>query len=47
MTGTDYHASLSPQEYTSLLSAHGFEVLAFRPNDAASGGRTVWLARAR
>ncbi|EOL8985657.1 class I SAM-dependent methyltransferase [Cronobacter dublinensis] len=42
-----YHASLSPQEYTSLLNAHGFEVLAFRPNDAASGGRTVWLARAR
>ncbi|EGT5710013.1 class I SAM-dependent methyltransferase [Cronobacter dublinensis subsp. dublinensis] len=42
-----YHASLSPQEYTRLLNAHGFEVLAFRPNDAASGGRTVWLTTAR
>ncbi|NCH82502.1 class I SAM-dependent DNA methyltransferase [Cronobacter malonaticus] len=42
-----YHASLSPEEYTQLLNAHGFDVLTFRPNDAASGGRTVWLAVAR
>ncbi|MDQ9204126.1 hypothetical protein QBS70_03120 [Cronobacter sakazakii] len=33
-----YHASLSPEEYTQLLNAHGFDVLTFRPNDAASGG---------
>lgn len=42
---TLYHASLDPQEYADLLSAAGFEVVAYRPNDAECGGHTVWLAR--
>ncbi|MDF0600057.1 methyltransferase domain-containing protein [Psychromarinibacter sp. C21-152] len=42
-----YHASLAPQDYADLMSAHGFEVLDYRPQDPACAGHTVWLARAR
>ena len=40
-----YHASLSPEEYTSLLSTHGFEVISYTPEDQNCGGHSVWLAR--
>ncbi|UVC09493.1 methyltransferase domain-containing protein [Rhizobium sp. TH2] len=40
-----YHASLDPEEYRSLLTANGFDVLAFKPEDPACGGHTVWLAQ--
>lgn len=42
---TLYHASLDPQEYTDLLGEAGFEVVAYRPDDAECGGHTIWLAR--
>jgi len=42
-----YHASLSPGEYTELLSSIGFEVLTHVVEDwRTGGGRTVWLTRA-
>lgn len=40
-----YHASLAPEEYRALLTAHGFTVQAFVPEDPACGRHTVWLAR--
>lgn len=40
-----YHASLSPEEYRTLLDARGFEVVDYVTEDAACGGRTIWLAR--
>nr|WP_174506710.1 class I SAM-dependent methyltransferase [Acinetobacter sp. Marseille-Q1620] len=40
-----YHASLSPEEYTSLLNDHGFEVVEMRAEDPECAGHTVWLAR--
>lgn len=40
-----YHASLDADEYTALLKANGFEVVAHVVEDATCGGRTVWLAR--
>lgn len=40
-----YHASLDPAEYCELLSTHGFTLVDSRVEDAAAGGRTVWLAR--
>lgn len=39
-----YHASLAVAEYDALLRANGFEVEAFRADDAECGGHTVWLA---
>ena len=43
-----YHASLSPEEYMSLLEGIGFDLVAHAAEDwATGGGRTVWLARAR
>ena len=42
-----YHASLAPDEYRSLLAAHGFEELAYVPEDPQCGWHTVWLARFR
>lgn len=42
-----YHASLSPDEYRSLLTQHGFDVLAFVPEDPTCGRHSVWLARRR
>jgi SAM-dependent methyltransferase len=40
-----YHASLAPDEYRTLLAAHGFAVVAERMEDADCGGHSVWLAR--
>ncbi|MBN9262953.1 MAG: SAM-dependent methyltransferase, partial [Hyphomicrobium sp.] len=40
-----YHASLDADEYTTLLKANGFEVVAHVVEDATCGGRTVWLAQ--
>lgn len=42
-----YHASLSPDEYRSLLDASGFDVVRHVANDPDCGGHTVWLARFR
>lgn len=40
-----YHASLSPEEYRSLLSKNGFAVRAHVAEDPDCGGHTVWLAQ--
>jgi 2-polyprenyl-3-methyl-5-hydroxy-6-metoxy-1,4-benzoquinol methylase len=40
-----FHASLDPGQYRALLGEAGFEVLGHVAEDAACGGRTVWLAR--
>ncbi|RUP00497.1 class I SAM-dependent methyltransferase [Hyphomicrobium sp.] len=40
-----FHASLDPEEYRTLLSAHGFETIAHVAEDPATGGHTIWLAR--
>jgi hypothetical protein len=40
-----YHASLSPAEYQALAGRFGFQVIQHIANDAAAGGRTVWLCR--
>lgn len=42
-----YHASLAPDDYRTLLDGRGFDVAAQVSEDAAAGGRTVWLARRR
>ncbi len=42
-----YHASLDPSEYRALLDSHGFQVLAFAPEDPDCNGHTIWLARYR
>ncbi len=42
-----YHASLDPDEYRSLLEAHGFRVMDYVAEDRACGGHTIWLARRR
>jgi SAM-dependent methyltransferase len=43
-----YHASLSADEYTSLLGGIGFEAIEHAVEDwETGGGRTVWLARRR
>ncbi len=42
-----YHASLSPEEYRSLLDLHGFDVMDHRANDPGCDYHTIWLARAR
>jgi SAM-dependent methyltransferase len=39
-----YHASLDPSEYGDLLSANGFSVECFIPNDPDCGEHCVWLA---
>jgi len=39
-----YHASLSPDEYRHLLTAHGFEVSAVVLEDHTCGDHSVWLA---
>jgi cyclopropane fatty-acyl-phospholipid synthase-like methyltransferase len=41
-----YHASLSAEEYRSLLEANGFAVLQHAVNDPTCGHHTVWLAEA-
>lgn len=46
MNGHSFHyASLSPEEYKSLLEKAGFSIIVHSVDDAACGGRTVWLAR--
>jgi SAM-dependent methyltransferase len=40
-----YHASLDPEEYRSLLAAHGFAVVRHMADDAECGHHTIWLAR--
>lgn len=42
-----FHASLSPDEYRALLAQHGFEEVAFVPEDRGCGRHTVWLVRRR
>jgi predicted TPR repeat methyltransferase len=42
-----YHASLSATEYETLIDRFGFDVIEHMTNDAAAGGRTVWLCRCR
>ena len=42
-----YHASLAPWEYRNLLAEHGFEEIAFVPEDPDCHQHSVWLARAR
>lgn len=40
-----YHASLSQQEYRTLLKQHGFEVIKMVAEDPDCAGHTVWLAQ--
>ena len=42
-----FHASLSQDEYKSLLYTVGFEVVDAKVDDPETGGATVWLARRR
>jgi hypothetical protein len=42
-----YHASLSPTEYGALIGRFGFDVVQHATEDAAAGGRTVWLCQRR
>jgi SAM-dependent methyltransferase len=42
-----YHASLSLDEYRSLLKTHHFEVISLSIEEQQSGGATVWFARYR
>lgn len=40
-----YHASLSPEEYRTLLQSYGFRLLAHVVQDPSCGYHTVWLAQ--
>ena len=40
-----YHASLSPEEYRTLLEANGFELVSFRAGIPVADGPSVWMAR--
>jgi len=40
-----YHASLSADEYRSLLTENGFVIRAHVAEDPECGARTVWLAQ--
>ena len=42
-----FHASLAPDEYRALLSAHGFAVVEMVMEDPHCAGHTVWLAQKR
>lgn len=42
-----YHASLSPAEYRVLAGRSGFDVIEHAIDDAAAGGRTIWLCQRR
>lgn len=39
-----FHASLAPDEYRVLLSAHGFVVVEMVMEDPHCAGHTIWLA---
>jgi trans-aconitate methyltransferase len=41
-----YHASLSTEEYSTLLESNGFRIEAHVAEDANCGGHTIWLAQA-
>lgn len=40
-----YHASLDRDEYSTLLTDHGFKVIEYRPEDPNCDYHTIWLAR--
>ncbi|MBX8824475.1 class I SAM-dependent methyltransferase [Ochrobactrum sp. SFR4] len=40
-----YHSSLAPEEYRTLLSDNGFDVMQYVENDPHCGNHTVWLCR--
>ncbi len=40
-----FHASADPADYRAVFARTGLFELAFAPEDAATGGRSVWLAR--
>jgi trans-aconitate methyltransferase len=40
-----YHASLSAEEYRTLLESNGFGIEAHVAKDASCGGHTIWLAQ--
>jgi len=40
-----HHASADPAEYRAVFARTGLFELAYKPEDAATGGRSVWLAR--
>jgi SAM-dependent methyltransferase len=40
-----YHASLSPEEYDTLLKSNGFRVEAHVAEDPTCAGHTIWLAQ--
>lgn len=42
-----YHASLSSDEYRSLLIEHGFGLIQYKLQDETCGGRSIWLAKKR
>lgn len=42
-----FHASLSQDEYKSILDMTGFEIVDVKADDPETGGATVWLARRR
>lgn len=42
-----FHASLAPDEYRALLSAHGFAVVEMVMEDPHCTGHTIWLAQKR
>lgn len=42
-----HHASLSPQEYSTLAAQHGFAVADHSPDDKECGGATVWTLQKR
>lgn len=40
-----HHASADPPEYRAVFARAGLFELTYRPEDAATGGRSVWLVR--
>jgi SAM-dependent methyltransferase len=40
-----YHASLSPEEYRTLLAGNGFSIVDHAVEDPDCGKHTIWLAR--
>ena len=39
-----YHASLAPAGYRALFTKHGWDEIAFRPEDPEFHGHTIWQA---
>ena len=42
-----YHASLSPEEYKSLIKAHNLDLLYYTLKDPAYGDASVWISKLR